>query len=507
MIQCKKGLYWEKPRVLPLYAMLPASAQLRVFEEIKEGDRLVVIATKVAETSLTIPGIKYVVDTGREKVKNYNSSNGMETFEVQWISKASAAQRAGRAGRTGPGHCYRLYSSAVFNNIFPDFSSAEISNIPVDGVVLLMKSMCVHKGFKFPISYSSRGFEAECCLKALEALDSKGRLTSLGKAIAQYPMSPRHSRMLLTVTQIMGKVKIYGRANLVLGYTLAAAAALSLSNPFVMQFEGSHTDTDGLKKDESDSIDSKKRTDKEAKLRKKKLKESAKVSRAKFSNLSSDALTVAYALQCFELSGNSVEFCDDNELHLKTMEEMSKLRKQLLQLVFNQSFCGLQQEFSWTHGTAEDVECAWRVSSNKYPLLLNEKELLGQAICASWADRVAKHVRRVLASEGDIKVNASRYQAWMVKEPVFLHRWSSVAKSAPEFLVYSELLYTKRPYIHGATSVKSDWLVKYAGSLCTFSAPLTDPKPYYDPDRPSFLLGHSNFWPSSMAVPIAWYSN
>ncbi|XP_004517254.1 ATP-dependent RNA helicase DEAH13, partial [Cicer arietinum] len=98
--------------VLPLYAMLPAAAQLRVFEEVKEGERLVVVATNVAETSLTIPGIKYVVDTGREKVKNYDSSNGMETYEVQWISKASASQRSGRAGRTGAGHCYRLYSSA-----------------------------------------------------------------------------------------------------------------------------------------------------------------------------------------------------------------------------------------------------------------------------------------------------------------------------------------------------------------------------------------------------------
>lgn len=141
-------------RVLPLYAMLPAAAQLRVFQEVKEGERLVIVATNVAETSLTIPGIKYVVDTGREKVKNYNSSNGMETYEIQWISKASAAQRAGRAGRTGPGHCYRIYSSAVFNNIFPDFALAEICKIPVDGVVLLMKSIgidkvCSHKTVLF----------------------------------------------------------------------------------------------------------------------------------------------------------------------------------------------------------------------------------------------------------------------------------------------------------------------------------------------------------------------
>ncbi|PHT74695.1 putative ATP-dependent RNA helicase DHX37 [Capsicum annuum] len=131
--------------VLPLYAMLPASSQLRVFEEVKEGERLVVVATNVAETSLTIPGIKYVVDTGREKVKKYNSSNGMEAYEIQFISKASAAQRAGRAGRTGPGHCYRLYSSAVFNDMFFDFSNAEILKVPVDGVVLLLKSMHIDK--------------------------------------------------------------------------------------------------------------------------------------------------------------------------------------------------------------------------------------------------------------------------------------------------------------------------------------------------------------------------
>lgn len=131
--------------VLPLYAMLPAAAQLRVFEKVGEGERLVVVATNVAETSLTIPGIKYVVDTGREKVKNYDPSNGMETYEIQWISKASAAQRAGRSGRTGPGHCYRLYSSAAFNNEFPEHSPAEVEKVPVHGVVLLLKSMHIKK--------------------------------------------------------------------------------------------------------------------------------------------------------------------------------------------------------------------------------------------------------------------------------------------------------------------------------------------------------------------------
>ncbi|XP_008795799.2 ATP-dependent RNA helicase DEAH13 [Phoenix dactylifera] len=467
--------------VLPLYAMLPASAQLRVFEEVPEGDRLVVVATNVAETSLTIPGIKYVVDTGKEKVKTYNYTNGMAAFEVQWISKASAAQRAGRAGRTGPGHCYRLYSSAAFSkdDLFPDFSCPEISKIPVDGVVLLMKFMGIDKvaNFPFPSPPETKALvEAELCLKALEALDSQGRLTPMGRAMAQYPMSPRHSRMLLTVIQIMRNQQGYARANFVLGYAVAAASALSFQNPFLMQFGENHGDNDI----DQEKSDTEKMKDQEEKLRQKKVKAMEREARARFCNPSSDALTIAYALQIFELAENSVQFCKENSLHLKTMEDLSKMRKQLLQLIFYQSkFC---EEFAWNHGTADDVELSWRIRSDKHPLLMNEEELLGQSICAGWADRVAKRVRTISeSSENDGRARAVRYQSCALKDTVFLHRWSSVSRSAPEFLVYTELLQTKRPYMHGVTSVKSDWLVKYAISLCTFSAPLTDPKPYYEP--------------------------
>ncbi|KAB2635142.1 ATP-dependent RNA helicase PB1A10.06c [Pyrus ussuriensis x Pyrus communis] len=165
--------------------MLPAAAQLRVFKDVKEGERLVVVATNVAETSLTIPGIKYAVDTGKE-VKNCNSSSGTETYEVQWIKLG-----------TGPGHCYRRYSSAAYSNIFPDFSLAEISKVPVDGVVLLRKSMTIDKVDGAALD------EAERCLKILQALDKDGRLTPLGRAMAHYPMSPHHTRMLLTVSQVL----------------------------------------------------------------------------------------------------------------------------------------------------------------------------------------------------------------------------------------------------------------------------------------------------------------
>lgn len=480
--------------VLPLYAMLPAAAQLCVFEEVKEGERLVVVATNVAETSLTIPGIKYVVDTGREKVKNYDPSNGMETYEVQWISKASAAQRAGRSGRTGPGHCYRLYSSAAFNNEFPEHSPAEVEKVPVHGVVLLLKSMHIKKvaNFPFPTSLKAASLlEAENCLKALEALDSNDELTLLGKAMAHYPLSPRHSRMLLTLIKNT-RHEHKCNQNMLLAYAVAAAAALSLSNPFVMQYEDDSS-RDSEMSEKPSMRDSEKDTAKKEKSKRKKLKETAKVAREKFRVLTSDALTIAYALQCFEHSQKSVQFCDDNALHFKTMDEMSKLRQQLLKLVFYQSDKGcFEKEYSWNHGTLEDVECAWQVSSGKYPLSLVEERLICQAICAGWADRVAKRVTASSrASDGERTSRILRYQSCMVDESVFLHRWSSVSIVGPEFLVYNELLETKRPdkegitsakraYMHGVTSVEPAWLVEHARSSCILSPPLLDPRPYYD---------------------------
>ncbi|KAK8941228.1 putative pre-mRNA-splicing factor ATP-dependent RNA helicase [Platanthera zijinensis] len=486
--------------VLPLYAMLPASGQLRVFEKVPEGERLVVVATNVAETSLTIPYIKYVVDTGKEKVKNYNYGNGMASFEVQWISKASAAQRAGRAGRTRNGHCFRLYSSAAFSkdDIFPEFSCPEISKVPVDGVVLLMKSLAIDKveNFPFPTPPKASALEeAQRCLKATEALDEEGKITSLGRAMAHYPMSPRHSCMIITTIQNLKNQRGFARTNLVLGYAVAAAAALSFPNPFLAQFEGiqeleNHGDEKAQEKPES----------------KKKMKATAKESRARFCNARSDALTIAYALQLFELADSPFEFCRNHSFHLKTMEEMSKLRKQILQMIFRRP--ETSHGISWEHGSFKDVEIAWSVHYSKHPLQLNEEELLAQAICAGWADRVAKRIRTISPSSTEHKAHAARYQSCASDDTIYLHRRSSVSSTAPEFVVYNELLRENRPYMHGVTAVKSDWLVRYAKSLCCFSAPLGDPKPFYEPltDRTycwvNPVFGRHNWELPLLSLPI-----
>jgi ATP-dependent RNA helicase DHX37/DHR1 len=138
--------------VLPLYSLLPTKEQLRVFEETPEGTRLCVLATNVAETSLTIPGIRYVVDCGRSKERNYDKVAGVQSFNIQWTSKAGAAQRAGRAGRTGPGHCYRLFSSAVYETDFEKYAQPELLRMPIEGMPLTASVLLLHIGDEVDIS-------------------------------------------------------------------------------------------------------------------------------------------------------------------------------------------------------------------------------------------------------------------------------------------------------------------------------------------------------------------
>jgi ATP-dependent RNA helicase DHX37/DHR1 len=141
----------EKPLyVLPLYSLLSSEKQARVFEQVPENCRLCVVATNVAETSLTIPNIKYVIDTGKIKMKFYDKITGVSTFRICWTSKASADQRSGRAGRTSPGHCYRLYSSAMFNDEFPQFAEPEIRRKPVEDLILQMKDLGIDRIANFP---------------------------------------------------------------------------------------------------------------------------------------------------------------------------------------------------------------------------------------------------------------------------------------------------------------------------------------------------------------------
>lgn len=183
--------------ILPLFARLSVEEQDKIF---KSGNaRRIVLATNVAETSLTVPGIRYVIDTGLARVKRYSARNKVEQLLIEKISQASANQRAGRCGRVMDGICIRLYDEADFQ-ARPRFTDPELLRSSLAGVILRMKSLGLGAVESFPFidpPHSRFIADGYRLLHELNALDEKNGLTELGKRIARLPLDPRMARMLL----------------------------------------------------------------------------------------------------------------------------------------------------------------------------------------------------------------------------------------------------------------------------------------------------------------------
>lgn len=300
--------------VLPLYSLLPTTQQMKVFEEPPKGSRMCIVATNVAETSLTIPGIRYVVDCGRSKERKFKEETGVQSFEVDWISKASADQRSGRAGRTGPGHCYRLFSSALYEEFFEQFSKPEILRMPVESTVLTMKSMAIDHivNFPFPTPPDRSALAlAEQLLVTLGALDKDKTITDLGRTMSLFPLGPRFAKILIIGNQLE-----------CLPYVISIVSALSVGDPFLGEHEVSQVDPEASQ------------GDKEAarKTRGQYLK-----ARAMFSKLDNclDALRLLSAVCAFDHVPEKKrdEFLKAHFLRPKVMEEIQKLRHQIASIV------------------------------------------------------------------------------------------------------------------------------------------------------------------------------
>lgn len=197
-----KGLGKNVPEliILPVYSALPSEMQSRIFEPPPPGKRKVVVATNIAEASLTIDGIFYVIDPGFAKQNVYNPKQGLDSLVITPISQASAKQRAGRAGRTGPGKCYRLYTESAYRNEMSPTSIPEIQRINLGTTTLNMKAMGINDllSFDFMDPPSPQALiSAMEQLFSLGALDEEGLLTKLGRKMAEFPLDPPLSKMLL----------------------------------------------------------------------------------------------------------------------------------------------------------------------------------------------------------------------------------------------------------------------------------------------------------------------
>ena len=206
--------------MLPLYARLSVEEQERVFKP--GGARRIVLATNIAETSLTVPGIRYVVDSGLARVKRYSYRNKVEQLQVEPISQAAAAQRAGRCGRVADGICIRLYDEQDYGRRAP-FTDPEILRSSLAAVILQMKSLGLGDVAEFPFLQApparaiADGYQL---LAELNAVDEHNELTSIGRELATLPLDPRLGRMLLAA-----------RDRHCLREMLVIASALSVQDP------------------------------------------------------------------------------------------------------------------------------------------------------------------------------------------------------------------------------------------------------------------------------------
>jgi ATP-dependent helicase HrpA len=210
----------DRTEVLPLYARLAAAEQQRIFQP--HTGRRVVLATNVAETSLTVPGIRYVVDPGTARISRFSRRTKVQRLPIEPVSQASAAQRAGRCGRTAPGVCIRLYSESDFDSR-PHYTDPEILRTNLAAVILQMAAMGLGdiEDFPFLDPPDARSIrDGVLLLRELGAFDREGAITDVGRRLAQLPVDPRIGRMILAA-DTEGCVQ----------EVLVLAAALSIPDP------------------------------------------------------------------------------------------------------------------------------------------------------------------------------------------------------------------------------------------------------------------------------------
>ncbi|KIV77032.1 hypothetical protein PV11_08870 [Exophiala sideris] len=422
---------YNSVHILPLYSQLPTSEQLKVFEPPPDGARMIVLATNVAETSLTIPGIRYVFDTGRSKERKYNLDTGVQSFEIDYISKASAQQRAGRAGRTGPGHCWRLYTSAVYERYFPDHAEPEILRAPAESVVLQLKGFAYPRpvaNFPFPTPPATLTLnKAEQLLKNLGALTNSGSITDVGKQLSIYPLSPRLGKILSTGTTETD----------VLWHVLTLVSGLAVPEAFVTEAQADLVPSQQngelyTLKDQQADDDRDNRRQAFGRAR-------ATLSK---SDKTSDAMRLLTAVSMYLGASDKEQLCKDLFLRSKAMAEIAQLRSQLESIV--------RANHRQISGDMLNKSKAAKLSSNKV-------KHLNMIAASGYIDQVAIRYDRA-PNPPDVPVKPrraievpylplvplhDRASASITEKAVYIHPLSVLArltvKELPEYISYSHL--------------------------------------------------------------------
>ena len=391
LVEERLKLLHDPPKlsILPIYSQMPADLQAKIFDKAAPGTRKVIVATNIAETSLTVDGIMYVVDAGFSKLKVYNPRMGMDTLQITPISQANASQRAGRAGRTGPGKAYHLYTEQAFKHDLYIQTIPEIQRTNLSNTVLLLKSLGVRDLLDFSFmdpppqdTITTSLFD----LWALGALSNLGELTPLGRRMTVFPMDPPLAKLLITSSSPDPDFACSEEM-------LTIVSMLSVPSVFFRPKE---------RQEESDTA------------------------REKFFVPESDHLTLLHVYNQWRSNGYSDGWCARHFLHAKSLRRAREIRQQLLDIMT------VQQRVD-------------RAGTTSTPLVScgSDWDVVRRCICAGYYHQAAR-VRGVgeyinLRSAVTVQLHptSALYGAGVL----------------PDYVVYHELVLTSREYMSTVTAV------------------------------------------------------
>lgn len=385
--------------VFPIYSTLPADTQQKIFSH-TAGRRKCVVATNIAETSLTVAGVRFVVDCGLAKMKLFNAKLGMDALQTVPIAYANAQQRSGRAGRTGPGIAYRIYTEAaalpaqMYVQPVPEIQRANLAL-----VMLLLKSLRVQNVGLFPFLDAPPPDLLACSLYdlwALGALDHRGALTPLGAQMSAFPMEPTLAKLVL----LLSRPEFACSSEI-----LTIVAMLSVPPVFHRPRERA-ADADAM--------------------------------RERFLVASSDHLSLLNVYTQFEQRHKSFParigaWCAQHFLHLRSLVRARDVRRQLVAIM-------AKQKFPVVKAASDDA--------------------VRRCICAAYFHQLAV-LRRMRGKAGAEYANLRQPYMQMVLHPTLA--LAAGRDLSPNYVVYDELVLTKREYMQCVTAVEPEWLLEFGG--------------------------------------------
>lgn len=386
--------------VYPLHGSLPPELQVRVFSPPPPNCRRFIVATNIAETSLTVDGVVYVIDSGYVKQRQYNPSTGMYSLDVVQISKVQANQRAGRAGRTRPGKCYRLYPSILYNDDFLNVTVPEILRSSLAGSVLYLKSLDLPDIdiLKFDFLDAPSPDSLEDALKQLyliDAIDENGSITSIGQKMAELPLDPSLSRTLMEANE-------YG----CLSQALTVAAMLSAETALLP----------GRSKNNE------------------KKRKHTPLDLPDGSGLG-DHIQLLQIFELWDQTDYDPDWCKDHELQVRGMKFVKDVRRQLCQIMEKMAKGSLDVRSSER----------WKESQLDY-------KNLRKSLCKGYANQLAERMFR-----------HNGYRTVGFKPQLVQVHPSSVLRGdddgmLPNYVVYHELISTSRPFMRNVCAVEMKWV-------------------------------------------------